>query len=69
MACVFLFAAASVFWSRDVSIVVSIPTCHEGDPGSIPGREALLFEIARTILLYAQRCGYSEALMYGFDIQ
>lgn len=26
-----------------VSIVVSIPACHAGDPGSIPGREALLF--------------------------
>ena len=23
-----------------VSIVVSIPACHAGDPGSIPGREA-----------------------------
>lgn len=23
------------------SIVVSIPACHAGDPGSIPGREAL----------------------------
>ena len=22
-----------------VSIVVSIPACHAGDPGSIPGRE------------------------------
>ena len=26
-----------------VRIVVSIPACHAGDPGSIPGREALLF--------------------------
>ena len=26
-------------WVRD-SIVVSIPACHAGDPGSIPGRGA-----------------------------
>ena len=36
--CVFLF------WSRFPqfldSIVVSIPACHAGDPGSIPGRGA-----------------------------
>ena len=25
------------------SIVVSIPACHAGDPGSIPGRGVLLF--------------------------
>ena len=25
-----------------VSIVVSIPACHAGDPGSIPGRGGLL---------------------------
>ena len=24
-----------------VSIVVSIPACHAGDPGSIPGREVV----------------------------
>ncbi|KAK1928095.1 hypothetical protein P3T76_016444 [Phytophthora citrophthora] len=27
-------------WSILVSIVVSIPACHAGDPGTIPGREA-----------------------------
>ena len=28
---------------RRVSIVVSIPPCHGGDPGSIPGRVAIWF--------------------------
>ena len=32
-----------------VSIVVSIPACHAGDPGSISGREALLFALNPTI--------------------
>ena len=32
-----------------VSIVVSIPACHAGDPGSIPGREAF----GATCSLYA----------------
>ena len=30
-----------------VSIVVSIPACHAGDPGSIPGREASLLFFRR----------------------
>ena len=30
-----------------VSIVVSIPACHAGDPGSIPGREAFALAFAR----------------------
>ena len=30
-----------------VSIVVSIPACHAGDPGSIPGREV----VVRSLLL------------------
>ena len=36
-----------------VSIVVSIPACHAGDPGSIPGREAfaLVFIFALCTLL------------------
>ena len=29
-----------VFKQIRVSIVVSIPACHAGDPGSIPGRGA-----------------------------
>jgi hypothetical protein len=37
----------SIVWGRCpqflVSIVVSIPACHAGDPGSIPGRGASLF--------------------------
>jgi hypothetical protein len=33
-----------------VSIVVSIPACHAGDPGSIPGREAFAF-FCRAFLL------------------
>ena len=38
-----------------VSIVASIPACHAGDPGSIAGREVLLFSLAPTIpfLYYA----------------
>ena len=29
-----------------VSIVVSIPACHAGDPGLIPGREVLLLALS-----------------------
>ena len=39
-----------------VSIVVSIPACHAGDPGSIPGREAFAhcsLLIAHCSLLFA----------------
>ena len=36
--CAFLFIIAIL-----VSIVVSIPACHAGDPGSIPGRGAFFF--------------------------
>ena len=41
-----------------VSIVVSIPACHAGDPGSIPGREAFVF-----------RCSFAFALhsFFTFD--
>jgi hypothetical protein len=31
-----------------VSIVVSIPACHAGDPGSIPGRGAFLINLVIT---------------------
>ena len=34
-----------------VSIVVSIPACHAGDPGSAPGREAFARCILRCSLL------------------
>jgi hypothetical protein len=34
-----------------VSIVVSIPACHAGDPGSIPGREAFAFFCRAFLLL------------------
>ena len=34
-----------------VSIVVSIPACHAGDPGSIPGRQAFARCILRCSLL------------------
>ena len=42
--CCVCFVCENV-WAVDVgeilvSIVVSIPACHAGDPGSIPGREA-----------------------------
>ena len=33
-----------------VSIVVSIPACHAGDPGSIPGREALFFVVCLLLI-------------------
>ena len=33
------------------SIVVSIPACHAGDPGSIPGNGVLLF----SFLFFAER--------------
>ena len=44
----FLCIVLSVFDSYTseqirVSIVVSIPACHAGDPGSIPGRGAFFF--------------------------
>ena len=32
-----------------VSIVVSIPACHAGDPGSIPGRGAFFSTIRYTL--------------------
>ena len=32
-----------------VSIVVSIPACHAGDPGSIPGREGV-FDLVRKLV-------------------
>ena len=33
-----------------VSIVVSRPACHAGDPGSIPGREALFFVVCLLLI-------------------
>ena len=50
--CVWLLVVAfesSVKWEEGCglafldSIVVSIPACHAGDPGSIPGRGASLY--------------------------
>ena len=38
-----------------VSIVVSIPACHAGDPGSIPGRGAFFIfitSLTNTYILY-----------------
>ena len=33
-----------------VSIVVSIPACHAGDPGSIPGRGVHFFVAVRDVV-------------------
>ena len=33
------------------SIVASIPACHAGDPGSIPGRGVLIFVLKHHLLL------------------
>ena len=41
-----------------VSIVVSIPACHAGDPGSIPGREA--FALCVCVFVF---CLWSFALV------
>ena len=50
-ACVCLFVRwyGCVCFVILVRIVVSIPACHAGDPGSIPGREVLLFSFAPTV--------------------
>ena len=55
MVCYRMCVYMSLFWQSNcvgifvesgfkilVSIVVSIPACHAGDPGSIPGRGAFL---------------------------
>ncbi len=47
------------FWSR-CSIVVSIPACHAGDPGSIPGSgEAKLLFCLLFVVLFRAYC-YGE---------
>ena len=45
-----------------VSIVVSIPACHAGDPGSIPGREAFSLWFILFFLLFFVPCSSIFAL-------
>ena len=40
-----------------VSIVVSIPACHAGDPGSIPGRGAFSCFVGRSQVGFVGRFG------------
>ncbi len=53
-----LDANISSFWSR-CSIVVSIPACHAGDPGSIPGSGEALFFCLVFVVLFRGYC-YGE---------
>ncbi|KAK1928186.1 hypothetical protein P3T76_016352 [Phytophthora citrophthora] len=55
-------------WSILVSIVVSIPACHAGDPGTIPGREAsfcshLLF-CSSALLLFCSHLLFCPHLLF-----
>ena len=47
-----------------VSIVVSIPACHAGDPGSIPGRE----DFALCFLLFALRLFLFAVCLVAFGL-
>ena len=38
-----LYVRVSLLRKRVVSIVVSIPACHVGDPGSIPATAVMIF--------------------------
>ena len=58
-----------------VSIVVSIPACHAGDPDSIPGREALLLFLLLLLLFAFSLCFcsllsalYSLRLLFAFAL-
>jgi hypothetical protein len=46
--------------------VVSIPACHAGDPGSIPGNGVSLFWIQYTLflLIFVKRCNYARCTFY-----
>ena len=53
-----------------VSIVVSIPACHAGDPGSIPGREAfalcfLPFTLCLLLLVFCCLLFYCLLFCFG----
>ena len=44
-----------------VSIVVSIPACHAGDPGSIPGRGAFfLFQPTLQATVPPRKCEFNS---------
>ena len=43
------------------SIVVSIPACHAGDPGSIPGRGDVLFHRKCNIKCKIESLGIANA--------
>ena len=42
------------------SIVVSIPACHAGDPGSIPGLGVILFDRGEALTYQPERAGSSK---------
>ena len=42
------------------SIVVSIPACHAGDPGSIPGRGALFFDPGQSRRSQTKTCRFAH---------
>jgi hypothetical protein len=44
------------------SIVVSIPACHAGDPGSIPGRGGFFF--FAVLELKYQQCVFQSIILY-----
>lgn len=52
------------------SIVVSIPACHAGDPGSIPGRGAFFFVFFSFfhLLLFQGFCKGAQGAFVAFDV-
>ena len=67
--CVFVRWYGCVCFVILVSIVVSIPACHAGDPGSIPGREAFVqscFVSCVPLLVRFCLCGYSLFALNSF---
>ena len=54
-----IFAIPLIIDCRD-SIAVSIPACHAGDPGSIPGRGAFCFAGGVPAFHFAKACHGSK---------
>jgi len=49
------------------SIVVSIPACHAGDPGSIPGRRGFFFRILVAVISNSHQAEVVTGALYTFN--